>query len=305
MACELCGSREARDHILRERDRIVHCTGCGFLYATPRPDETTLAGWYEDEGYLRGKTRFGPVDLCSVEHRVLARASAQERLGVIEKLHPPGRLLDVGCGPGHFLETARERGWRVEGIDISPVARRRLTEKLAIPSGRTLKEYDEPAGSFDAVTMWEYLEHVLQPLDDLVRAARLLHPGGVLALSTPNAASLRNRWDSGRSPNFGCPAHLNFFTPDTLGRALRQAGFRVVRIEGRDAAKRTTPLPVSDRVQALRRRLGSWGERTTPLWWVTSIIWGAAAGTWAAVEKTASPLRRCDTLWAYAERKDK
>jgi hypothetical protein len=82
-------------------------------------------------------------------------------------------------------------------------------------------------GSFDVVTMWDYIEHSIDPAAALAHAAALLEPGGVLALSTGDASSLVARV-SGARWHLLAPAHTFYFTPRTLGRYLDRAGFDVV-----------------------------------------------------------------------------
>jgi len=139
-------------------------------------------------------------------------------------------LLDVGCAAGFFLDEARKRGWNVAGVELSPDmaghARARLGLEVHVGS---FGNVELAPRSFDTVTMWDYVEHSVDPAGDLRRAATLLVPGGLLALSTGDVASVAARL-AGSRWHLLTPRHHNFFfTRASLERAVRDAGFDVVR----------------------------------------------------------------------------
>jgi len=116
----------------------------------------------------------------------------ERRLLAIERFLPSrGRLLDVGCGVGHFLRVAKRLGWEAQGLDISDAASQTASEAfgLHVKVG-TLEGIPFPEGSFDAVTLWDVIEHVRRPVENLIAANRLLKEGGILSMKTPNESSL-------------------------------------------------------------------------------------------------------------------
>src|SRR6185437_6301162 len=120
----------------------------------------------------------------------LHRAAARNRLELLEGLVARGALLDVGAAAGFFVDEARARGWDARGIDVSQPMVEWGRRTLEVPLERaTLAEADVPDESLGALTMWDYIEHSLDPAADLRRARDLLRPGGVLALSTGDAAT--------------------------------------------------------------------------------------------------------------------
>jgi len=111
-------------------------------------------------------------------------------------------LLDIGCAYGPFLQAARERGFRVQGLDVSPEAVRYVREDLGIPCGlgdfSSIDITKVPAGvdgGFDVITLWYVIEHFRDTGRVLSRVNRLLKPGGVLSFSTPNASGISARKD--------------------------------------------------------------------------------------------------------------
>ena len=155
--------------------------------------------------------------------------------------HPiPGRLLDIGAAAGFFVKTAQDRGWRAEGIELSPdtAALAREQQGVAVQHGR-LEDVEFPAASFDAVTLWDVIEHVRDPLATcgMRRVARLVRPGGTVGLLTPNLdglypkASYKVARLVGGWPCVEPPGHLFQFSTHTLTDLLCRAGFVVVDVQ--------------------------------------------------------------------------
>jgi 2-polyprenyl-3-methyl-5-hydroxy-6-metoxy-1,4-benzoquinol methylase len=147
-----------------------------------------------------------------------------------------GRLLDVGCGHGSLLATMHSNGWIAEGVEPD----RRAAAK-ARANGSTVhvipfEEADFSPSSFDAITMNHVLEHLAEPLAALRRCRELLSPGGLLWAATPNLASPGHRTYSVDWMGLDAPRHLVLWTPESLGRALDEAGFDVTYLEPFDAA---------------------------------------------------------------------
>lgn len=153
-------------------------------------------------------------------------------------VHRPyrGRLLDIGCGTGEFLEAATRRGWEVSGVELSVRAARLAREKGLDVRCCTLSSAPYAGGSFDAITCLDVLEHVADPLQDLQRARELLAPRGLLVMRVPNtvfhliktrACTVLGVNDVGLQMDY----HLNHFTPKTLMKTLGRCGYRTISLE--------------------------------------------------------------------------
>ncbi len=148
----------------------------------------------------------------------------------IERLRPEkGRLFDVGAATGILMDLARERGWEVDGVEPSAwaVAFARDRYGLAVRAG-VFETAAVPPASFDVVTMVDLIEHTARPYEALRRAAEVLRPGGLLCIVTPDIRSVAARL-AGRTWWHLRPAHLAYFTRQSLDALLRRAGFAVVR----------------------------------------------------------------------------
>jgi SAM-dependent methyltransferase len=238
-ACPLCGETGGREFYRFEPARwipgsVVRCPGCQLLYKQPAEAAKPVAEYYQED-------RYHDHDYWSREH---AAASTLDRIrdSLLKTLGPgAGRsLLDVGCGPGLFLERAREAGFAVTGVELNPELARRARERA--PGGEiVVSDFTQFSSGrrFDVITMLDLIEHLPDPLAALRRAREMLNPGGHIVLYTPNhrgvlcrTAHAAYRLSGGlfRRPVveiFDC-LHVVFFDVPTLDLALRKSAFQVV-----------------------------------------------------------------------------
>jgi 2-polyprenyl-3-methyl-5-hydroxy-6-metoxy-1,4-benzoquinol methylase len=270
-ACPLCGAEEsaelgvAPDTLLPEINRYLpsghprlptdivlrrrRCAGCGLIFLAPRLDPSSLSKVYELwYGYAYRRV------MKDAEH-VAERRREFERyhLRLLEAQCPRrGRLLDVGCGSGLFLGLAKRRGWAVTGVELDPAtaAWGREHEGIADLRCGVLGSVLRPGEEFDAITLFDYLEHTDQPGSDLDRLVRHLAPGGVLMVRVPNALGWQARL-MGPSWLAVMPTHLSYFTAPVLERALVARGLALRHL---GAGNYRTELDI------VRQRLG-WVRR--------------------------------------------
>lgn len=140
-------------------------------------------------------------------------------------------LLDVGCGAGQWVHFADTHGWSARGIDLSTSAIAVARAQGAPAEHLDFFSPDLDGLRFDAITMWELIEHVASAGAFFDRAAGLLAPGGTLVVSTPNFAGLGRRLLGQRWPALD-RQHLLYFEPTTLRERL-ESRFADVRIESR------------------------------------------------------------------------
>lgn len=207
-----------------EHFQIVQCKQCGLVYASPRRKPADILDDYESV-----------VDTRYLDEQPARVATFARNIRPLEKLlsHEAGqqganhdRLLDVGAHVGVFVEVACGRGWEACGLEPSRWAVEKGRERGLTMHQGTLRDAELDAESYDAVTMWDVIEHLVDPMADLVEATRLLKPGGALLVHTINIDSALARLMGKRWP-WLVEMHNYFFSPTTLGAMVEKAGLQV------------------------------------------------------------------------------
>jgi 2-polyprenyl-3-methyl-5-hydroxy-6-metoxy-1,4-benzoquinol methylase len=231
MTCPLCSiAFDPARNVRWTKDGfdVVRCPSCRLLFRADLPAPAELDAIYTLD-YFKASEDDGQGYLDYVADEEVHRLAAKRRLALLGD--PDGALLDVGAAAGFFVAEARARGWDARGIDIADSMLEWGRREVGVPlEHATLADVDELPGSLAAVTMWDYLEHSLDPVADLRRVHDLLRPSGTVALSTGDAATVVARI-SGSRWHLLTPHHHNyFFTRATLRMLLEQTGFELLRI---------------------------------------------------------------------------
>ncbi len=246
-ACFLCGGTQALRFALGER-RLLYCRRCEIGQLAPLPSPAELAALYASEAYFRGDDEVGYADYAAraPQHARSFRRQAQWLLrhGAV------GELLEIGCGPGLFLEEAARLGVaRPVGVDLNPWA---VAAARARGLDVRLGSVDAiaPTPGFDAVAMLDVLEHVPAPLPFLASVRQRLRPGGRLLLMTPNIRSALARVSGRRWVSLKIPEHVRYYSPRGIRALLTAAAFEVLAV--RSAGQYVT---VAFALERLRRLL--------------------------------------------------
>ncbi len=205
---------------------VVDCPRCGLRYASPQLNDASLTELYAETYFRSADSHHLGYDDYEADRPQLLRTFRGRLRELTRQLGGPGRLLDVGCATGIAVEAARESGWEAEGLDVS---------EYAIAAGRerhgldlhcaALETWTSDLAPYDAITMWDYVEHVRDPLQALRAAYSLLRPGGRLVVTTPDLASWPARWSGARWVGYKRDEHLVYFRRVELRAFLREAGF--------------------------------------------------------------------------------
>ena len=209
---------------VEQRFPYVRCTACGSVAADPVPTAEILERAYANAYFPSG----GP----SLLERALEPVARREARRVVTAVPADGELLDVGCGPGRFMERLRATGWTgpMRGLEPDAGAAERARDLLGVPVrvGGVEALSEEPSG-LSAIVLRHVIEHVPQPLEALQDLRTLLAPNGVLYLGTPDARTLSARVFGRYWHGYDPPRHLFAFTAEGMRALLERAGFAIER----------------------------------------------------------------------------
>jgi 2-polyprenyl-3-methyl-5-hydroxy-6-metoxy-1,4-benzoquinol methylase len=212
------------DYSMEEYDshewgRYVKCRNCHLVYMNPLEKVSKTNEYYRKARNARAPT---------VRDSWLR--TAQSQLRVIQKHSGGTDLLDIGCAQGFFLFSASKAGYTAKGVEMSAEAVAYARDEFGLDvEDKPFEEVRLAESHFDVVTLWQVLEHVPYPLMMLKEVNRILKPGGLVVVSTPNIEGIpskilgRNWWDIKR-------LHINQFATKTLAHVLRNAGFRSISL---------------------------------------------------------------------------
>jgi 2-polyprenyl-3-methyl-5-hydroxy-6-metoxy-1,4-benzoquinol methylase len=184
--CPICGAPDSRHVFTKQGFPHLICAKCDTVYVSPSIKKADFHRlWYGDE------SPYPFLDSVNSDaQRKFDRVRFTKILDAFACFTQPGQLLDVGCGGGYFLELAQEYGWKGQGIDVYPRAVDFARERgLYVQCGDAC-EIDTGISQWDAVTLWEVIDLVPEPLELLESSLGRLKKGGYLGLSFRNAFSL-------------------------------------------------------------------------------------------------------------------
>lgn len=182
---------------------------------------------YVDDLYMTGNY------LEYSKSRDLKLETFRPRLTAIKRSSKGTRLLDVGCATGFFMEAAADEGFDVRGLEFSTVAisRARPDIRERIVCGDINALLKREPEKFDVVTAFDIIEHVQDPAKFLEEIGQILHPGGVLAISSPDTGHFLRYLMGSKWPMLQPMQHAMLFSRRGIAALLERCGFRDVKVE--------------------------------------------------------------------------
>lgn len=227
--CPICRHSEfkpfltCKDYLVSQAEfAIQSCSKCGFRFTNPRPDNSSIGQYYQSADYVSHNDQ--SAGIINKLYRLVRQYTLRQKLNLINSVQPQkGKLLDVGCGTGLFLEMGQQGGWKITGVEPDDTARTAAMNRLKTNVVETIQEVGEKP--YDIITMWHVLEHVPNLQETIQELKSRLKTGGILLLALPNSDSLDAEHFKQYWAAYDIPRHLSHFTPSTINRLVSQAGF--------------------------------------------------------------------------------
>lgn len=227
--CPLCGGGEGQlflsptDHtVSKQAFALRTCTACGFCITNPRPGPTEIGTYYASTDYISHTNT--SRNLQERLYQWVRRRAIRSKHALIRPYHPNGRVLDYGCGTGHFLAYLKTKGYLTTGVEPSTSARQLCEDLHGLDVVNELERI--PAQEqFQVITLWHVLEHVHDVRDTLKKLHARAARGALLVIAVPD----RDSWDAhhygAQWAAYDVPRHLSHFRRQDLKRFLSEHGF--------------------------------------------------------------------------------
>ena len=228
--CPICDCHQFALLYSLDQGALVTCQECSLVSFFPVPSAEEVQAFY-DNSYHESYSQSPMVESSFAVDRYETLTQMLEIYQPTLCQNPQGSLLDVGCGTGDFLKVAQQAGWLVTGTEICQDAVDRAVSKV----GDCIRQGDItaltlPPASYNLITSYHVIEHLLNPMEQLQQCYRLLAPNGVFFVETPNIKSLGAQIRGAKWSHIIPPEHLLYFSPASLKYALHKAGFEQVQV---------------------------------------------------------------------------
>lgn len=218
MTCIVCGNKDTK----KIYDILLQCNICNYIWADVEVSAESLRKVY-DKGYF-----FGDEYSDYLKEEKALRKSFERNLKLISKYRSSGRMLEIGCAYGFFLDTARNN-YDVEGIDISDDACKYAREQLELNvrcEDFIEKKFKE--NHYDVIVMWATLEHLKDPSLYVEKISSILKPGGIFVCTTPDIGSPLARIQKSKWRQIHPPTHLSYFSKNTIEKLFSKYNLKLV-----------------------------------------------------------------------------
>jgi 2-polyprenyl-3-methyl-5-hydroxy-6-metoxy-1,4-benzoquinol methylase len=234
--CPVCTNSGFQNHLTVQDYTVSHkeftiqqCNSCNFLFTNPRPDETTIGEYYKSNEYISHHDEV--TSLVSKIYTSVRDYTIGEKLKMISRLSPgKGKILDVGCGTGNFIQACKKDGWKIGATEPDSGARKVASERVGEILSESIFNTELSKTSFDIITLWHVLEHIHQLNETIEWLREHLNPGGKIVVAVPNPESSDAQKYGRFWAAYDVPRHLYHFSKDTLKLLMKNHGMRVETI---------------------------------------------------------------------------
>ena len=236
--CLVCQSENVKTFLAlkdyfktQEKFEIWECADCSFLFTHKLADETEIGDYYKSEeyfshsdkkkGFIASLYQIGRKYMLGKKYRAIKhKTNCEEKTA-----------LDIGSGTGHFIQHLKEKGWKVEGIEMDKDAREYSINEFSLNVRDNNALFNEEFEQKDVISLWHVLEHLYNPQKYIERILELLKNDGLLVIALPNA----NSWDAKHYKKhwgaYDVPRHIWHFTPASFRRLIADYPVEIIKIK--------------------------------------------------------------------------
>ncbi len=232
--CPICKAKQTeeflqlKDYFLTQEDfSIVKCKTCGFRFTNPIPTEEAIGGYYNSDEYISHSN--AKKGLINSIYQIVRNYSIDKKVKLVKDYKLQGKVLDIGCGTGEFLNALSKNGFDTKGIEPNESARNQAIKNYNLIVNEEREICNFQSGSFDIITMWHVLEHVYRLEDRMEQIKNMINPGGFLLVAVPNPDS----WDAKKYNKYWAaydvPRHLYHFGQTDIVNLFDRFSFELIK----------------------------------------------------------------------------
>jgi 2-polyprenyl-3-methyl-5-hydroxy-6-metoxy-1,4-benzoquinol methylase len=218
--CPLCNSGQfhlaytIKDFsVSGEEFSIQSCENCTLMFTSPRPAEHQIAPYYATELYISHKDEGN--SLINRVYKQVRRITMSQKVDLLNKAIPnKGKILDIGCGTGYFLDSMEAAGWHIAGVEVDDGARKLAEQRLNIKIENNLLAMNFE--QYKTITMWHVLEHIHKLNESMLKITDMLEDNGRLIVALPNWKSNDAQYYKEYWAAWDVPRHLYHFSPESV-----------------------------------------------------------------------------------------
>lgn len=222
--CNICNSTGIHTKYVKHGINVMECEKCSLCFVHPIPSVEKQKKYY-NEHYQSGRYR------TYQNAYEIRKKLNKKRFEEIKKYKPSGNHLDIGCATGFFLDVAKDNGLVVYGTELSQeavmIARKRHKD---IFNG-TVEQANYQSEFFDLVTIYDLIEHVLDPTQTFEEVNRIMKKNGLVVITTPDIKSWHAKILGKHFYQIDPFQHLFYFSPKSMKNIMAKTGFEIIEIK--------------------------------------------------------------------------
>lgn len=235
--CPICSEMEitelltCKDYVSSsENFKITSCKNCSLQFTNPRPTENKIGIYYQSDKYIsHSGSEKKNLGFIYTLYDIVRNFSINRKLNIIKKYNPNGRLLDLGCGMGYFINGVKaDKNFEFDAADVSDDAINYVKENFNIDVLNESNLNSIPNETYEIITQWHVLEHVHRIDERMQFLKRVLKSNGTMFIAVPindsfDAKYYKKFWDG-----YDVPRHLLHFNRKSFKHLMQKHGFKVV-----------------------------------------------------------------------------
>jgi len=228
--CPICGTDKSSKLFFKYYRRLVKCQKCHLIYTNPRIKKEYIKKLYSSHYFKNNQSSVvGYKNYQADETKI--RLTFKRRILEIMKNIKTGKLLDLGCAMGFFVDESQKLGWQADGIEISDYAVKYSQTQLHLNIKQgDIQDVHLENNRYDLITMWDVIEHLSDPKDVLNKINKALNKDGVLVFSTPDIGSIPAKVSGHHWIGYKLSdEHLTYFSLETLKLLCEKTGFKIIK----------------------------------------------------------------------------